>query len=77
LSCVDDDREEANYVNTRIGVEDAELESTSLGNDIGHNNKVRTDYKELHTTAKVLQKVTKWVIERGILDHYTRARDFL
>ncbi len=35
------------------------------------------DFKQLLTTPTGLQKVTKWVIERGILGQYRRARGFL
>ncbi len=35
------------------------------------------DYKQLLTTPEGLQKVTRWVIQRGILGQYRRARGFL
>jgi hypothetical protein len=35
------------------------------------------DFKQLLTTPTGLQKVTKWVIQRGILGQYRRARGFL
>jgi hypothetical protein len=35
------------------------------------------DFKQLLTTPTGIQKVTKWVIERGILGQYRRARGFL
>ncbi len=35
------------------------------------------DYKQLVTTPTGLKKVTRWVIERGMLGQYQRARGFL
>ncbi len=35
------------------------------------------DFKQLLSTPEGLQKVTRWVIQRGILGQYRRARGFL
>ncbi len=45
----------------------------TLRDDQGH----LLDFKQLLTTPKGLQKVTKWVMQRGIQGQYCRARGFL
>jgi hypothetical protein len=35
------------------------------------------DYKQLVTTSTGLKKVTRWVIEKGMLGQYQRARGLL
>jgi hypothetical protein len=45
----------------------------ALRDDQGH----LPDFKKLLTTPSGLQKVSKWVIQRGILGQYCRARGFL